>query len=135
MKHVPLAERMRPATLEEFVGQEHILGKGRILEGLLSRRKLPSLILWGPPGCGKTTLAKLIAQEIGARFTIFSAVLQGVKELRLIVEEAKRERSQGKRPLILFVDEIHGFNKAQQDAFLPHVESGLITLSGATTSP
>ncbi len=133
MKHVPLAERMRPATLEEFVGQEHILGKGRILEGLLSRKKLPSLILWGPPGCGKTTLAKLIAQEIGARFTIFSAVLQGVKELRLIVEEAKRERSQGKRPLILFVDEIHRFNKAQQDAFLPHVESGLIILIGATT--
>lgn len=133
MKHIPLAERMRPTSLDQFVGQEHILGKGRILEGLLARQKLPSLILWGPPGCGKTTLAKLIAQEVGARFTIFSAVLQGVKELRAIIEEAKGEREQGRRPLILFVDEIHRFNKAQQDAFLPHVEEGLITLIGATT--
>ena len=133
MKHIPLAERMRPRSLDEFVGQEHVLGKGKILDTLLSRKKLPSIILWGPPGCGKTTLAKIIAGAIGAKFVIFSAVLSGVKELRLIIQEAEKDFQEKRRPLILFVDEIHRFNKAQQDAFLPHVESGLVVLIGATT--
>ncbi len=133
MQHIPLAESMRPINLREFVGQEHILGKGKILDTLLSRKKLPSMILWGPPGCGKTTLAKIIAGAIGAKFVIFSAVLSGIKELRLIIQEAERDFTEKRRPLILFVDEIHRFNKAQQDAFLPHVESGLVVLIGATT--
>ncbi len=133
MRHVPLAERLRPSTLEEFVGQDHILGQGKILHSLLSRGTLPSLILWGPPGCGKTTLARIIARLIDANFVSFSAVLSGIQELRAIVKEAKENQQRGGPRTVLFVDEIHRFNKAQQDAFLPHVESGLITLIGATT--
>ncbi len=129
----PLAERLRPRTLEEFAGQEHLLAEGKLLHSLLSRGKLPSLILWGPPGCGKTTLARLLARMTDASFVAFSAVLSGVRELRAIVEEARQNLRNGGPPTVLFVDEIHRFNKAQQDAFLPHVESGLITLIGATT--
>ncbi len=133
MRHIPLAERLRPATLDEFVGQDHLLGEGKILHSLLSRGTLPSLILWGPPGCGKTTLARIIARLVDANFVSFSAVLSGIQELRAIVKEAKENQQQGGPRTVLFVDEIHRFNKAQQDAFLPHVESGLITLIGATT--
>ncbi len=133
MKHVPLAERLRPRTLEEFIGQDHLLGENRILNSLLARGTLPSIILWGPPGCGKTTLARILARLVDANFVSFSAVLSGVKELRAIIQEAKEGLKQGGARTVLFVDEIHRFNKAQQDAFLPHVESGLITLIGATT--
>ena len=133
MKHVPLAERLRPRTLEEFVGQDHLLGPNKILHTLLSRGTLPSLILWGPPGCGKTTLARLLASMVDASFVSFSAVLSGIPELRAIIQEAKEAKQMGGPRTVLFVDEIHRFNKAQQDAFLPHVESGLITLIGATT--
>ncbi len=133
MKHIPLAERLRPRTLEEFVGQDHLLGPNKILHSLLSRGTLPSLILWGPPGCGKTTLARLLAKMVDANFVSFSAVLSGIAELRTIIQEAKETKKMGGPRTVLFVDEIHRFNKAQQDAFLPHVESGLITLIGATT--
>ena len=132
-RKAPLAERMRPATLEEFVGQEHLLGPGRILREMVESATLHSLILWGPPGTGKTTLAHLLARAANAEFVAFSAVLSGVKELRQVVEDARdRQRFHG-RGTILFVDEIHRFNKAQQDAFLPHVEDGTIVLIGATT--
>lgn len=133
MKYIPLAERLRPTTLDEFVGQDHLLGPDKILGSLLSRGTLPSIILWGPPGCGKTTLARILAKMVDANFISFSAVLSGVSELRTIIEEAKENKKQGGPRTVLFVDEIHRFNKAQQDAFLPHVESGLITLIGATT--
>jgi putative ATPase len=123
---------MRPHLLDEFVGQKHLLGERKIISGLLQRKKLPSIILWGPPGSGKTTLARLISRSINAKFVSFSAVLSGLKELRTVVEDAKVNASEG-HSTILFVDEIHRFNKAQQDAFLPHVESGLIILIGATT--
>jgi putative ATPase len=129
----PLAERMRPRTLDEFVGQEHLLGPGRVLRDMLEGGEVESLILWGPPGTGKTTLAHLLAQAGGAREARFSAVLQGVKDLREIVDEAREEVLRSGRPTVLFVDEIHRFNKAQQDAFLPHVEAGTVTLIGATT--
>jgi putative ATPase len=132
MHNSPLAERMRPRHIDEFLGQRHLIGPGKLLTGLLERGKLPSIILWGPPGCGKTTLARLLSSVAGMHFVAFSAVLSGVKELRSIVEEA-RERAEKGIGTTLFVDEIHRFNKAQQDAFLPHVESGLITLIGATT--
>ena len=128
----PLAERVRPRTIDEFIGQEHLLGKGRFLRRVIERGEVPSLILWGPPGCGKTTLARIIAESTGAEFVAFSAVLSGVKEIREVVRTAKANLRLGKRT-ILFVDEIHRFNKAQQDAFLHHVEDGTITLIGATT--
>jgi putative ATPase len=129
----PLAERMRPHTVDEFVGQQHLLGPGRVLRDMIEGGQAESLILWGPPGTGKTTLAHLLAQASGAHAVSFSAVLQGVKELRQIIDEAETElRRTGKRT-VLFVDEIHRFNKAQQDAFLPHVEAGTVTLIGATT--
>ncbi|MHB8788748.1 MAG: replication-associated recombination protein A [Desulfobulbaceae bacterium] len=130
--NAPLAERIRPRTLSEFAGQEHLVGSGRLLHQLLQTRKLPSLILWGPPGSGKTSLATILAQAMDADFVFFSAVLAGVKEIRQIVEEA-RKKLERQVSTVLFVDEIHRFNKGQQDAFLPHVESGLITLIGATT--
>jgi putative ATPase len=130
---VPLAERMRPNTLADMVGQEHLLGEGKLLARAVAADRVPSMILWGPPGSGKTTLARIIAHHTNARFVPFNAVLGGVPELREILGEARKARAyEGKRTL-LFVDEIHRFNKAQQDAFLPHVEDGTITLIGATT--
>jgi putative ATPase len=129
----PLADRMRPKTLEEIVGQEHLLGPGKFLRQAIESDHLPSIIFWGPPGSGKTTLALAIASTTGAQFIGFSAVLSGVKEIKEVVQEAKDEWKYGKRRTILFVDEIHRFNKAQQDAFLPHVEKGTIILIGATT--
>ena len=129
----PLAERMRPRTLAEFVGQAHLVGDQRLLRDMIEGRRLHSLILWGPPGTGKTSLARLIARSTDAHFIAFSAVLSGVKELRAVVDEAKRIRRTNGQRAILFVDEIHRFNKAQQDAFLPHVEDGTIVLIGATT--
>ncbi|MCA8921574.1 MAG: replication-associated recombination protein A [Planctomycetes bacterium] len=129
----PLAERMRPRTLSEVVGQEQVTGPEGFLAGCLARKQLPSLILWGPPGCGKTTLARLLARDLEQPFVAFSAVLGGVKQVREIVSAARdTERLDGKGT-VLFVDEIHRFNRSQQDAFLPHVESGLIVLVGATT--
>ena len=128
----PLADRMRPERLSEFIGQEKILGKGTLLRRAIEEDRLFSMILWGPPGSGKTTLARIIANETSSHFETFSAVLAGVKEIRAVIETANRELEKGQRT-ILFVDEIHRFNKAQQDAFLHHVESGLITLIGATT--
>ena len=128
----PLAEKMRPATLDEFVGQQHLLGPGKLLREMAHAGELRSLILWGPPGSGKTTLAKILAQSGGANCVHFSAVSSGVKELKKIIEEAERLRRMGK-PTVLFVDEIHHFNKTQQDNFLPHVERGTLILIGATT--
>jgi putative ATPase len=129
----PLADRMRPRTLDDVVGQEHLLGSGRVLRTALERGELHSMILWGPPGSGKTTLASLMAHVTGARFVAFSAVLSGVKEIRQVVAEAETERARRRQRTILFVDEIHRFNRAQQDAFLPHVEKGTIVLIGAMT--
>ena len=129
----PLADRMRPRSLEEFVGQNHLLGRGKVLRQAIESDQLPSMILWGPPGSGKTTLAMVIASTTGAQFIAFSAVLSGVKEIKEVIQEAKEEWRLQKRRTILFVDEIHRFNKAQQDAFLPHVEKGTIILIGATT--
>ena len=129
----PLADRMRPETLEEYVGQSHVLDKGGLLRKAIEEDRLFSMIFWGPPGSGKTTLARLIAGETESHFATFSAVLSGVKEIRAVIDEARSELETTGRRTILFVDEIHRFNKAQQDAFLPHVESGLITLIGATT--
>jgi putative ATPase len=124
---------MRPQTIEDFVGQEDLLGRDKMLSKLIALRTIPSLLLWGPPGSGKTTLARILARSSGADFVFFSAVLSGVKEVRQVVERARQRRDQEKRATILFVDEIHRFNKSQQDGFLPHVESGLLTLIGATT--
>lgn len=132
-KNQPLADRMRPRILQEFVGQEHLIGSNKILRRLVENKEIISLILWGPPGVGKTTLAFIIAQAIDAHFISFSAVLSGVKDIRDVIEEAKHQRKYGNKKTILFVDEIHRFNKAQQDAFLHHVEDGTITLIGATT--
>lgn len=129
----PLADRMRPRTLSEYVGQPQLLAPDALLRRAVAEDHLFSMIFWGPPGSGKTTLARIIAGETKSRFTSFSAVLSGVKEIRAVVEEALRELHDHQLRTILFVDEIHRFNKAQQDAFLPHVESGLITLIGATT--
>jgi putative ATPase len=129
----PLADRMRPRTLSEFVGQEHLVGQGRVLRRLIEGGgTLPSMILWGPPGTGKTTLARLLAEKTDARFVALSAVFSGVKDLRAAIAEARLDR-QRRRRTILFIDEIHRFNKAQQDALLPAVENGTVTLIGATT--
>jgi putative ATPase len=128
----PLAERMRPKTLDEFVGQQHILAPGKPLRAQIERDELQSLILWGPPGVGKTTLARLIARMTHCEFVPFSAVLSGIKEIKAVMADAERTRKMGRRTIV-FVDEIHRFNKAQQDAFLPYVESGDVILIGATT--
>ncbi|HVH57176.1 MAG TPA: replication-associated recombination protein A [Vicinamibacterales bacterium] len=129
----PLAERMRPRTLDEFVGQDTLIGPGRPLRQAIEQDRLQSIILWGPPGTGKTTLARLIATATKAHFISFSAVLSGIKEIRTVMGEAEEARRRTGRRTILFVDEIHRFNKAQQDAFLPRVEAGDIVLIGATT--
>tara|TARA_R110002072_G_scaffold197538_3_gene355198 strand:- start:9158 stop:10429 length:1272 start_codon:yes stop_codon:yes gene_type:complete len=129
----PLADRLRPRTLEDYVGQRHLLGDGKLLRGILDDGLGQSLILWGPPGVGKTTLARLIAARGDLVFVPFSAVLSGIKEVRGVMAEARQRIERGGRRTLLFVDEIHRFNKAQQDAFLPHVERGDILLIGATT--
>jgi len=133
----PLADRMRPALLSDFVGQEELLGEGRFLSSVLTARPLPSLIFWGPPGSGKTTLARILAAETNAVFLPYSAVLSGVKEIKEAIADLKRSRSMegiaASRPAILFIDEIHRWNKAQQDALLPFVEDGTVTLFGTTT--
>jgi len=129
----PLAERLRPRSLDEVVGQEHLLADGRPLRQVLDRGLLHSLILWGPPGTGKTTLARLAARVAGAEFVAFSAVTSGIREIKDVIATVEHRRAQTGRRTILFVDEIHRFNKAQQDAFLPHVEAGTIVLIGATT--
>ena len=133
LKTIPLATRMRPERIEEVLGQDHILGPSRALRRSLETGNLFSIIFWGPPGSGKTTIARLIAQYSKCPFQSFSAVLSGVKELREVIVSAKKTYRYELKPTILFVDEIHRFNKAQQDAFLPHVENGLIILIGATT--
>ncbi len=131
-KQAPLADRMRPRNLDEFLGQDDILGQGRILRESISQDKIPSIIFWGPPGSGKTTLASIIANQTKADFVKFSAVTSGLKDLREVIKRAQGDEWQGKKT-ILFIDEIHRWNKAQQDALLPHVEKGLVTLIGATT--
>lgn len=132
MNKAPLADRVRPRTLDEYIGQEHILGKGKVLRQLIEADNITSMILWGPPGVGKTTLAMIIANKTNADFITFSAVTSGIKEIKEIMSKAEQGRMLGTRTVI-FVDEIHRFNKAQQDAFLPHVEKGNIILIGATT--
>ena len=128
----PLAARLRPESLEEYVGQEHLLGKGRVLRRMIEQDRISSMIFWGPPGVGKTTLAQIIAHMTQSVFINFSAVTSGIKEIRNVMEKAERNRQIGQRTIV-FVDEIHRFNKAQQDAFLPFVEKGSIILIGATT--
>ncbi|HEY8364602.1 MAG TPA: replication-associated recombination protein A [Haloplasmataceae bacterium] len=131
-EQTPLADRVRPRNLHEFIGQKHLLGEGKILRNLIESDKVTSMIFWGPPGVGKTTLAMIIAKMTKAKFINFSAVTSGIKEIKEIMIEAERNRNVGIKT-VLFIDEIHRFNKAQQDAFLPHVEKGNITLIGATT--
>jgi putative ATPase len=133
LRRTPLADRMRPDTLDEFVGQKHILEKGSVLRKAIEEDKIQSVIFWGPPGTGKTTLAHIVAKATGAHFASFSAVLSGIKEIKEVIAEAAKMKEFYNRKTILFVDEIHRFNKAQQDAFLPHVEKGNIILIGATT--
>src|SRR5512142_2183953 len=133
-KEAPLAARMRPRTLDEFVGQEHIVGPGKLLRRAIeSDRLFSSIILWGPPGTGKTTLAMIIAQRTKSHFEVISAVTAGVADIRRLIAEAKERRGMHGTRTIVLVDEIHRFNKAQQDALLPHVEDGTIILIGATT--
>ena len=128
----PLASRLRPEALDEYVGQQHLLGPGKLLRQLIEKDQISSMIFWGPPGVGKTTLARIIAKMTQADFIEFSAVTSGIKEVRSVMDRAEESRKMGMRTL-LFIDEIHRFNKAQQDAFLPYVEKGSIILVGATT--
>ncbi|MDR2770691.1 MAG: AAA family ATPase, partial [Clostridiales Family XIII bacterium] len=128
----PLAVRLRPRNLDEFVGQTHLLGEGKVMRQLIDADQAPSMILWGPPGVGKTTLARIIAGKTKASFIDFSAVTSGIREIKEVMQRAENNRRMGEKT-ILFIDEIHRFNKAQQDAFLPFVEKGSIVLIGATT--
>ncbi|HMB98229.1 MAG TPA: AAA family ATPase, partial [Balneolaceae bacterium] len=128
VKNQPLATRMRPVSLGEFVGQDHLVGEGKILQRMIESGVIGSLIFYGPPSSGKTTLAYVISNEIDARFEVINAVLDGIKELRNVVAKAEHQKKANGRKTILFVDEIHRWNKAQQDALLPHLESGIITL-------
>ena len=128
----PLANRVRPTTLEGFVGQKHLIGDGKILKEIIDQDKIPSLIFWGPPGVGKTTLAEIIAKKTKANFITFSAVTSGINDIKKVMKEAEMNREMGQKTIV-FIDEIHRFNKAQQDAFLPFVEKGSIALIGATT--
>lgn len=130
---VPLAEKLRPKKLDEYIGQEHLVGKGRPVRRMIESGKISSMILWGPPGSGKTTLAHVIANSVSSHFIFFSAVTSGVEQVRQVIKEAKKIQEEKDIATILFVDEIHRFNKSQQDAFLPHVEDGTIVLIGATT--
>ena len=132
-REAPLADRMRPLKLEEFFGQEHLVGEGKILRSLIEKDQIPSMILWGPPGSGKTTLARIIATLTNSTFVSFSAVTAGVAELREVIKAATERRKMEKRRTILFIDEIHRWSKSQQDALLPNVESGVVVLIGATT--
>ena len=129
----PLADILRPTHLDFYAGQEHLLGKDRVLWSLIAQDKVPSMILWGPPGTGKTTLARLIAAQTKSAFREFSAVTSGLADIKKVVLEARDRQKAYAQRTIVFVDEIHRFNKTQQDAFLPHVEAGTITLIGATT--
>ena len=129
----PLAEHLRPKTIHDIVGQDHLLGDDCPISSAVSKNKLPSMILWGPPGVGKTSIANAIANSINYEFISLSAVLSGVKDIREAVEKAQFSLDQHQKKTILFIDEVHRFNKSQQDAFLPHVENGLFTFIGATT--
>ena len=128
----PLAARMRPRTLDEYVGQQHLVGEGKVLRKLIEQDRISSMIFWGPPGVGKTTLAQIIAGSTDAQFITFSAVTSGIKQIKEVMQQADRMTSLGAKTIV-FIDEIHRFNKAQQDAFLPFVEKGSIILIGATT--
>ena len=128
----PLANRVRPTTLDQFVGQQHLIGEGKILREIIDQDNIPSLIFWGPPGVGKTTLAEIIAKKTKSNFITFSAVTSGINDIKKVMKEAELNREMGQKTIV-FIDEIHRFNKAQQDAFLPFVEKGSITLIGATT--
>src|SRR4030042_2422843 len=130
---IPLADRIRPKKLSEFIGQEHLLGEGKPLRLAIETKQIFSMIFWGPPGCGKTTLAKVIAQTTKANFVHFSAVTLSIKQLRCIIKQAEERQRLYQQKTIVFIDEIHRFNKAQQDSLLPDIEKGTITFIGATT--